>query len=82
MQVLGLVLRQGMTQIAVGLGAGLVAAALLSKVLRIVLFGVDPRDPLVFGGVVLLTLAVGIVASLAPARRATGVDPMVALRSD
>jgi putative ABC transport system permease protein len=81
-EVLRLVLRQGLMHIAVGLGIGLVAAAGLSRVLRILLFQVNPRDPLVFGGVVLLVVAVGLAASLIPAGRASSVDPMVALRSD
>jgi predicted permease len=81
-EVLGLVLRQGLTQIGVGLGVGLLAAAGLSGVLKVVLFHVQPRDPWVFGGVILLVLAVGVVASLVPAGRATAVDPSVALRSD
>jgi hypothetical protein len=81
-EVLRLVLRQGLTHIGIGLGIGLVAAAGLSRVLRILLFQVDPRDPLVFGGVVLLVVAVGLAASLTPAGRASSVDPMVALRTD
>lgn len=46
------------------------------------MFGVNPRDPLVFSGVVLVTVALGVAASLVPARRATGVDPMRALRAE
>jgi predicted permease len=80
-QVLRLVLRQGLKQIGVGLVLGLLMAGGLSSVLGFLMFGVDPRDPLVFGGVVLLTLGVGVAASLIPARRATGVDPSVALQS-
>jgi hypothetical protein len=81
-QVLRLVLRQGLAQMAVGLAVGLAMAAGLSSVVRVLLFSVNPRDPLVFGGVVLLTLTVGLAASLVPARRATGVDPVVAMRSE
>jgi predicted permease len=81
-EVLRLVVRQGLTQIAVGLGIGLLAAAGLSTMLQILLFQVNPRDPIVFGGVVLLVVAVGLVASLVPAGRASSVDPMVALRTD
>lgn len=81
-QVLRLVLRQGLKQMAVGLAVGLAMAAGLSSVVGFLLFGVDPRDPLVFAGVVLLSLGVGMAASLVPARRATGVDPMTALRSE
>ena len=81
-QVIRLVLRQGLGQILVGLGIGLVLAAGVSSVVGFLMFQVNPRDPWVFGGVVLLTLGVGLAASLVPARRATGVDPIVALRSD
>jgi putative ABC transport system permease protein len=81
-RVMRLVLRQGLTQIGVGLVVGLAMAFGLSSVLGFLMFGVDPRDPLVFGAVVLLTVAVGTAASLIPARRATGVRPSVALRSE
>lgn len=80
-QVMRLVLRQGLGQIGLGLVLGLVMAGALSNVLGFLMFGVDPRDPLIFGSVVLLTLSVGVAASLIPARRATGVDPSVALQS-
>jgi putative ABC transport system permease protein len=82
LEVVRLVLKQGLTHIGVGLALGLVAAAGLSNVLRFLLFNVNPRDPIVFAGVVVLIVAVGLIASLVPARRATGVDPIVALRSD
>ncbi len=81
-QVLKLVLRQGLKQIGLGLVIGLVMAAGLSNVLGFLMFGVNPRDPVVFGSVLLLTLCVGIAASLVPAQKATGVDPNVALRAE
>ncbi len=81
-QVIRLVLRQGLKQIGVGLVIGLVMAAALSNLLGFLMFGVDPRDPVVFGGVLLVTLAVGVAASLVPATRATRVDPNVALRAE
>lgn len=81
-QVTRLVFRQGLTHIGVGLVVGLAMAAGLSSIVGFLLFGVNPRDPLVFGGVVLLIVGVGILASVVPALRATGVDPMVALRSE
>lgn len=81
-QVLRLIVRQGLRQMGVGIVLGLLAAAGLSNLLSFLMFGVNPRDPLVFGGVLVLTLSVGIAASLVPARRATGVDPNVALRAE
>jgi predicted permease len=80
--VLRLVLQQGMRHMAVGLVLGVALGGALSRVVGFLMFGVNPRDPVVFGGVVLVTVAVGMAASLVPARRATGVDPMVALRSE
>jgi len=81
-QVVGLVLRQGLVQMGIGVVVGVGMAAALSQVVGFLMFGVNPRDPVVFGSVVLLTLAVGVAASLVPARRATSVDPMVALRAE
>ncbi|HET7585917.1 MAG TPA: ABC transporter permease [Gemmatimonadaceae bacterium] len=78
--VIGLVVRQSTWQLAIGLVAGLGIAAALSHLLAIILFGVQPRDPLIFGGVVLLLGVTAALAALVPARRATRVDPMVALR--
>ncbi|MBP7777841.1 MAG: ABC transporter permease [Acidobacteria bacterium] len=80
--VLLLVLRQGLGQIAAGLALGLGLAALLSQGLGLLLFGVRPWDPPVFAVVVLALAASGTVASLVPARRATQVDPVDALRID
>ena len=80
--ILGLVLRQGMTVAIGGVGAGLLGAFLVSRVLRSLLFGVSPTDVTTFGGVTLLLLVVTFLACCLPARRATRVDPVVALRTD
>ena len=80
--VLRLVVRQGMTMTLVGLALGLFGAFWLSRVLRGLLYGVSPTDPLTFGGVSLVLLAVALFACLIPARRATRVDPIVALRTE
>lgn len=77
-----LVLTQGAWQLAVGLGLGLVVAAALARSLATFLFGVRPWDPLVFLMVVATLAAAGIAACAIPARRATRVDPMSALRAD
>ncbi len=80
--VIGLFLRQGMTLTALGLGLGLMAALVLTRGLSTLLYGVRPDDPASFAGVAILLLAVGLAASYLPARRAAGIDPMAALRSE
>ena len=77
-----LILKQGGRQIVVGLALGLMIAFGLTGVIRILMFEVAPRDPPVFAVVVLVIMAVGLLASLVPARRATGVQPVVALKSE
>jgi len=79
--VLKIVLNQGMKQIALGLGIGLVMAFGLTGFVGFIMFDVNPRDPTVFGGISVLILLVGIVASVVPAAKATRVDPVVALRA-
>jgi hypothetical protein len=80
--VVGLVLRQGAFQLVVGLALGLVLAAGAAQLLAIILFQVQPRDPGVFASIVGVLTLTGVLASWIPARRATRVDPMVALRTD
>jgi ABC-type antimicrobial peptide transport system permease subunit len=77
-----LVLRQGMALAAAGIVAGLIGAAALTRVMASLLFGVSATDALTFGLVAAILAAVVCVATLIPARRATGVDPMVALREE
>ena len=74
------VLRTGLTRVGTGVGLGLVAAFGVTRALRAVLYGVTPTDALTFGAVALFLLAVAAVACAIPARRASRVDPMVALR--
>jgi predicted permease len=85
-RILGLVLRQGSTQLVLGLLGGLALALGLATVARDaignILFGVGARDPLTFAVVITLVSAVSLVATLVPARRATRVDPLVALRAE
>ncbi|HET9696080.1 MAG TPA: hypothetical protein VFP40_04375 [Terriglobales bacterium] len=65
---------------AIGIAVGLTAAALLGRLMSSLLLGVSSTDPLTYGAVSALLLLVAVCACLVPARRATKVDPMVALR--
>jgi putative ABC transport system permease protein len=81
-EVLGLVLRQGVTLVTLGVALGLVGALLLTRVLRTLLFGVSTTDPLVFVSIIGVLSATAGFATYVPARRATRVDPLVALRDE
>ena len=81
-QVLALVLRKGVILTAIGVGLGLLGAAAGTRFLQGLLFGVTPLDPMTFFAVALMFGLVAMLASYVPARRATAVDPMVALRTD
>ena len=81
-KVLKMVLREGATLAAVALGIGGAGALLLSRFLSGLLFEIQPTDPVTFFGVAALLTLVTIAASLAPARNATSVDPMKALRAE
>ena len=78
--VLQMVVGQGLRLVAVGVAVGLGAAFLLTRVLSSLLFGVSATDPTTFIGISLVLLSVAVLASYLPARRATKVDPMIALR--
>jgi putative ABC transport system permease protein len=78
--IVKLVFGQSMFVVAVGVVAGIGAALVLARLMTSLLFGVKPVDPVTFGSVALLVLVVAAMAALIPARRATTVDPVVALR--
>jgi putative ABC transport system permease protein len=78
--VLGLVVAQGMTIAGIGVGIGLAAALALTRLMSSFLFGVSATDPLTFIAIPLILAGVALGACFVPARRATRVDPMVALR--
>jgi predicted permease len=78
--VLQLVLRQGTRTALVGVAIGIVAALVLTELMRSLLFGVSAQDPATFAGVAVLLILVALLASYIPARRAMRVDPLVALR--
>jgi putative ABC transport system permease protein len=78
--ILQLVVTQGLTLALAGIIVGMVGALALTRVLTSLLFGITPSDPLTFGAVALLLISVTLLACYIPARRATKVDPMVALR--
>jgi predicted permease len=80
--VMALVLRQGLTLAAIGAAVGLVGALFVSRLLSKLLFEVAPTDPLTFGISVLVLLAVAGVACGVPSRRASRIDPILALRQD
>jgi ABC-type antimicrobial peptide transport system permease subunit len=81
-QVIALVVRQSAVLTAVGIVLGLSGAAMLSRYLEGLLFGVTPLDPVTFAGAAVVFTLVALVAAVGPTRRATGVDPLVALRTE
>jgi putative ABC transport system permease protein len=81
-QLSWLVLKRGLSQLAIGLALGLAGALALSQVLRSVLVQITPTDPLTYVAITLILSAVALAACLVPARRATRVDPVIALRAE
>src|SRR5262249_16728888 len=80
--VVSMVLRQGMSLVAIGTIAGLVLAAVASQALQVFLLGISPLDPIVFSGAVALFACTGLAACYTPVRRATQIDPINALREE
>ena len=81
-QILGLVVRQGMVLALSGVAAGLLGSFVTSQLLQSLLYGVSPTDIVAFGSVTAVLLGVALLASYVPARRATAVDPVTALRAE
>jgi ABC-type antimicrobial peptide transport system permease subunit len=77
-----MMIRQGMALAAWGIGLGALGAVAVTRIIGSLLYNVTPTDPVSFGGVIALMLAVAAAAAYLPARRATMVDPMVALRAE
>jgi predicted permease len=80
--VLKMILRQSVSMALLGVALGLLGSLAVTRVLSTFLFGIQPTDPLTFGGVALLLLAAAAAASYIPSRRAATVDPIVALRME
>jgi putative ABC transport system permease protein len=81
-EVTGLVLRQGGAPVAIGLALGLAGAFALTRYLESLVYGISVRDPLAFALGAVALGAVALLASFVPARRASRLDPLVALRRD
>ncbi len=80
--MLGMVLRQGLGLALAGAAVGLIGALIVSHFMTGLLYGVNPSDPLIVGGVTLLLIGVALLACYIPARRAIRVDPIIALRHE
>jgi ABC-type antimicrobial peptide transport system permease subunit len=80
--VLGLVLGQGARLGAAGAATGIAAALALTRLMRSLLFGVSPTDPVILSAVAVAIMAAALAAAFVPARRASSVDPMIVLRSE
>lgn len=80
--VVGLVLRDGLGMVAIGVALGAAAAAVLARLVRGLLYGVPPLDPLTYSAIALVLAATGLAACGLPARQASLVDPMLVLRHD
>jgi ABC-type antimicrobial peptide transport system permease subunit len=81
-QVRGMILRESAGLAVVGVVAGLGGALLMTNAVKSMLYGIQPNDPVTLAGGVMLLLAVALAASWIPARRAAGVQPVVALRHE
>jgi len=78
--VVAIIVRQTLVLLALGAAVGIVLALAAVQTASSLLFGLEPNDPLTFAGATVLLVAIALIASFLPARRASRVDPMVALR--
>ncbi|HKG22372.1 MAG TPA: FtsX-like permease family protein, partial [Blastocatellia bacterium] len=81
-KVLGMIMRQGMLMVLLGLALGVVGALLLTRVLSALLYAIEPTDPLTYIAVSLVLAGVAGLSCFVPARKVTSIDPMIALRSE
>jgi ABC-type antimicrobial peptide transport system permease subunit len=77
-----MILREGLLLVAAGVGTGLAGSLVLARSIRSLLFEIGPGDPMTLSAVALLLGGIALVACYIPARRATRIDPMLALRCD
>ena len=80
--VVGMVVRKGMTLVAIGVVVGLAAALAASRLMAGLIYGVSALEPITFVGITSLLCAIALLATYFPARRAASIDPMLALRAD
>jgi ABC-type antimicrobial peptide transport system permease subunit len=80
--ILGMVMREGLSLVAAGAVAGLAGTLAATRLLSALLFGVSPTDPLTIAATTMALSGVALVACYVPARRATRIDPIQALKSD
>ncbi len=78
----GQVVRHALTLTLAGVFLGVLGGYAAGRMITSMLFGVTALDPITYGGVILLMVVVALLASWAPARRAVGIDPLIALRSE
>lgn len=81
-KILSLIIRQGVTLTGFGIAIGLIGAILASRVIISLLYGISPLDPVTYGGVIIILVAVSVIACWVPARRAAHVDPSITLRAE